>query len=82
MGEHVKFREGDQIEVIDKACPYSGKTGEVKKIVRKSLESRKLGDAEWREGEIIEVEVELEGVNKRVSFWSHPKPLDSQIRKL
>lgn len=82
MSEHTKYATGDKIEVVDKASPYFGKIGEVRNIVEEPLSIRKLGNTEWREGKIVKVYVELEGVNTLIDFWSHPKPLESQIRKL
>ena len=80
MDKHGRLATGDKIEVIDSASPYFGKIGEVRDIVEEPLSIS--GNAERREGKIVKVYVELEGVNTLVDFWSYPKRLDSQIRKL
>jgi hypothetical protein len=80
MDKHGRLATGDKIEVIDSLSPYFGKIGEVRDIVEEPLSI--LENAERREGKIVKVYVELAGVNTLVDFWSYPKRLDSQIRKL
>lgn len=84
MSNYFRFALGDKVEIIDETSLYRGKRGVVKNAGVKPLKRINIqpGTQESEPEQIIELEIELEGIDDHLKIWSHPKPLASQIRKL
>lgn len=77
MVKYVRLQPGDKVRIIDEKSPHRGKMGKVKDVGEKPLIMLNS-----KSGKMQTVAIEIEGVDDLVIIYSHPKPLDSQIRKL
>jgi len=77
MDKYVRLAPGDKVRIIDEESPHHGRMGKVKDVGEKPLIMLNA-----KSGEMKTVAIEIEGVDDLVIIYSHPKPLDSQIRKL
>ena len=81
MDKYVRLAPGDKVRIIDEESPHHGRMGKVKDVGEKPLIMLNAKSGA-KSGKMKTVAIEIEGVDDLVIIYSHPKPLDSQIRKL
>lgn len=79
MNKVERFAEGDRIEVIDTQHRDYKKKGTIVEITSRQLQM--LNKPE-ESGIIHVVRVKLETSDKLIDFTSHPKKLETQIRRI
>lgn len=77
MDKYIRVATGDKVRIIDKESPHHGKIGIVKEAAERNLEMLNA-----KSGKMKTIAIEIEGVDDLVIIYSHPKPLESQVRKL
>ena len=77
MVKYVRLQPGDKVRITDEKSPHRGKMGKVKEVGEKPLIMLNS-----KAGKMQTIAIEIEGVDELVIIYSHPNPLDSQIRKL